>query len=176
MSADAARKERTQLFREFLRPPLMTRVFPGMAPIRVLFVCIHNSARSQMAEAFLRHYGGERFEAHSAGLEAGRLNPIVLEAMRACGFDLSQAEAKPLARYLAAGTEFDYVVTVCDEASAERCPVFPGRTRRLHWSFPDPSALAGTPEERFRETEVIRDRIEERVQQWLASPEMRPVV
>ncbi|MBS0657925.1 MAG: arsenate reductase ArsC [Verrucomicrobia bacterium] len=138
-----------------------------MDPERVLFVCIHNSARSQMAEAFLRHYAGDRFEVHSAGIEAGRMNPVVVEAMRLRGFDLSRAEAKPLSRYLEAGTAFRYVITVCDETSAERCPVFPARTERLHWSFADPSALAGTSEEKLQRTCEIRDEIEARVRAWL---------
>src|SRR5262245_1129908 len=96
--------------------------------MKVLFVCIHNSARSQMAEAFLNQTCGEEFEAHSAGLEPGKLNPVVVEAMREIGVDISRNQTKAVTDFLQ--QPFDYVVTVCDETSAERCPVFPGKTKR----------------------------------------------
>src|SRR5215467_10690999 len=102
---------------------------------KVLFVCIHNSARSQMAEAFLNQLCGEEFEAHSAGLEPGKLNPIVVEAMQEIGIDISGSRTKAVSEILKSGKDFAYVVTVCDETSAERCPVFPGTTTRLHWGF-----------------------------------------
>jgi arsenate reductase len=105
---------------------------------KVLFVCIHNSARSQMAEAFLNALGAGQYQAESAGLEPGTLNPLVIVAMREAGIDISQAETKGVAAMLACGPVFDYVITVCDEASAERCPVFPGSAERLHWVFPTP--------------------------------------
>lgn len=133
---------------------------------KVLFVCIHNSARSQMAEAFLRQQCGADFEVHSAGLEPGKLNPVVVEAMREVGVDISGHQTKAVADYLAAGTQFAYVITVCDETSAERCPVFPGGTRRLHWGFPDPSAIPGSFEEKLDGTRVIRDQIRARVGAW----------
>ncbi len=133
---------------------------------KVLFVCIHNSARSQMAEAFLNHLCPDRFEAHSAGLEPGRLNPLVVEAMKEVGIDLSAAQTKSVADMLAHGPEFSHVVTVCDEASAERCPVFPGSVERHHWGFPDPSALTGTAEERLAAVRDIRDAIRARVCAW----------
>src|SRR5580692_12025843 len=96
----------------------------GIMKKKVLFVCIHNSARSQMAEAFLNHVCGEEFEAHSAGLEPGRLNPIVVEAMGEIGIDISANQTKSVSEMLKSGRKFDFVITVCDEASAERCPVF----------------------------------------------------
>ena len=133
---------------------------------KVLFVCIHNSARSQMAETFLNKYGGDYFEAQSAGIEPGKLNPIVIEAMREKGFDLSQNKTKSVQQMIDSKQDFKYVVTVCDEASAERCPVFPGKTTRLHWGFPDPSALQGTPEEKLARTRVIRDEIEAKIKSW----------
>jgi arsenate reductase len=133
---------------------------------KVLFVCIHNSARSQMAEAFLNHICPEFFEAHSAGLEPGRLNPIVVEAMQEAGLDISGHRTKSVEEMLRSGRQFAYVVTVCDETSAERCPLFPGGTHRLHWGFPDPSALTGTPEERLERVREIRDTIERQVRQW----------
>lgn len=139
-----------------------------MAKQRVLFVCIHNSARSQMAEAFLARACAGRFTAYSAGLEPGRLNPVVIAAMREKGIDLAGNRTKSVAHMLATGLSFAYAITVCDEASAERCPVFPGPTRRLHWGFPDPSALTGTPEEQLARTRTIRDAIERRISDWCA--------
>ncbi|MBA3707827.1 MAG: arsenate reductase ArsC [Planctomycetes bacterium] len=133
---------------------------------KILFVCIHNSARSQMAEAFVTHHCGDRFEASSAGLEPGTLNPMVVAAMRERGIDISRNTTKSVSEILAANRRFDYVVTVCDEASAERCPVFPGNAQRLHWGFPDPSALQGSPETRLQGTRVIRDQIESRITEW----------
>src|SRR6185369_12373708 len=112
--------------------------------IRVLFVCIHNSARSQMAEALLKKIGGDRFEAFSAGLEPGTLNPLAVEVMGELGVDISANQTKGVFDFFTGGILFDYVVTVCDGASAEKCPIFPGITRRLHWSFEDPAAAAGS--------------------------------
>ena len=140
----------------------------------VLFVCIHNSARSQMAEAFLNQICGDQFEAQSAGLEPGKLNPIVVEAMQEVGIDISGKQTKAVFEMLNSGKEFAYVVTVCDETSAERCPIFPGITTRLHWSFPDPSALQGSHEEKLVRTREIRDTIKAKVQEWCA--EMCPTV
>ena len=133
---------------------------------RVLFVCIHNSARSQMAEAFLNQECAGEFEAESAGLEPGTLNPLVVEAMREVGLDLSANKTKSVGEMLRSGRSFSHVVTVCDGASAERCPVFPAAVERLHWSFPDPSALAGTHDERMARVREIRDDILRTVQQW----------
>ena len=135
---------------------------------KVLFVCIHNSARSQMAEAFLNQICGREFEAHSAGLEAGKLNPVVVEVMKEIGIDISQNQTKAVSDFLKSTQSFAYVVTVCDEASAERCPVFPGITQRLHWSFPDPSSLPGTLEEKLAATRKIRDAIKARIEEWCA--------
>ena len=133
---------------------------------RVLFVCIHNSARSQMAEAFLNRICGEEFEAHSAGLEPGRLNPVVVEAMQEIGIDISGKQTKGVFDYVKSGKLFAYVITVCDEASAERCPIFPGITRRLHWSFPDPSSVPGTHEEKLAKAREVRDLIKKKIEHW----------
>lgn len=135
---------------------------------RVLFVCIHNSARSQMAETFLQRLCGDEFEVHSAGIEPGKLNPIVVEAMQEIGIDISNNRTKAVADYLKSGESFSYVITVCDEASAERCPVFPAKTKRLHWSFSDPSSFQGTREERLAKTREVRDAIRQKVAQWCA--------
>lgn len=138
-----------------------------MKPIRVMFICIHNSGRSQMGEAFLRHLGGDRFDVHSAGIEAGQLNPLVVRAMAEKGLDMSAHFAKKALDYVARGEQFDYVITVCDETNAERCPVFPGKAQRLHWGFPDPSALSGSDDEKLAGIRPIRDAIEARITDWL---------
>ncbi|MBF0318334.1 MAG: arsenate reductase ArsC [Nitrospirae bacterium] len=134
---------------------------------RVLFVCIHNSARSQMAEALLRKLGGGRFEAESAGLEPGVLNPLAVEALRETGIDISAKKTQSVEGLINTGSTYDYVITVCDGASAERCPVFPGGGKRLHWSFDDPSGFTGTFDERLDKTRAVRDDIQRKIQQWL---------
>jgi arsenate reductase len=127
---------------------------------RVLFLCTHNSARSQMAEGFLRHLAGDRFEVHSAGTEATAVRPQAIEVMCELGIDISGQESKTLERYL--GQPFDYVITVCDEAN-EACPVFPGAIRRLHWSFEDPAQATGGEEERLCVFRSVRKEIVERI-------------
>jgi arsenate reductase (thioredoxin) len=128
---------------------------------RVLFLCTHNSARSQMAEGLLRHLAGDRFEAYSAGTEATHVRRLAIRAMDEIGVDISSQESKTLERYL--GEPFDYVITVCDDAN-EACPFFPGATNRLHWSLPDPSAAKGTEEERLAVFRSVRDALRDRVQ------------
>ena len=142
---------------------------PVMKKARVLFVCIHNSARSQMAEAFLNRLCGDEFEAHSAGLEPGRLNPIVVEAMAELGYDIAGNRTKDVVEFLRAGAWFQYVITVCDETSAERCPIFPGISRRLHWPFPDPSALSSSSADKLARTREIRDLIRTKVTEFCAA-------
>ena len=127
---------------------------PTRAPIRVLFVCTHNSARSQIAEALLRSYGGPDFEVRSAGTEATGVRPEAIAALAESGIDWSTAESKTIERFL--GERFDYVITVCDRARAT-CPVFPGSTNSLHWGLDDPSAIVGGDEQRleaFRRTKL----------------------
>lgn len=135
----------------------------------ILFVCIHNSARSQMAEAFVNHFGKEKFAAKSAGIEGGKLNPVVVKAMLESGIDISENQTKTVDDILATKEQFDFVVTVCDEASAERCPVFPGGGKKLHWGFPDPSAFQGSEEEKLAGTRIVRDAIKEKVLEFLQS-------
>lgn len=135
---------------------------------KILFVCVHNSARSQMAEAWCNHLYGDTFAAESAGLEAGTLNPLVVEAMQEVGIDISHKKTQSAFDLFKAGRLFAYVITVCDEASAERCPIFPGVTQRLHWSFPDPSQLTGTHEEKLQGTRRIRDEIRTKLEAWVA--------
>ena len=133
----------------------------------VLFVCIHNSARSQMAEAFLKEAASDRFDVESAGLEPGVLNPVVVEAMKEIGIDISNNKTQSVAELLEQNTVFDYVITVCDEANAERCPIFPGNSERLHWGFPDPSALQGGGDDKLAQTRLIRDQIRVKVQEFI---------
>ncbi|MBI3299648.1 MAG: arsenate reductase ArsC [Elusimicrobia bacterium] len=138
-----------------------------MAAVSVLFLCIHNSARSQMAEAFLAQLGKERYRPESAGLEPGKLNPVVVEVMKELGIDISGNQTKSVFDLFKSGKRYEYVVTVCDEASAERCPVFPGITTRLHWGFPDPSSFTGTREEKLQQTRVVRDQIKAKVAEFV---------
>jgi len=134
---------------------------------KVLFVCIHNSARSQMAEAFLKQMAGDKFEVESAGLEPGALNPTAVEAMREAGIDISRNKTKSVFDLYKAGRKYDYVITVCDESQSGRCPVFPGSGQRVHWSFDDPSGFQGTQDERLKKTRVVRDKIREKIVDWL---------
>lgn len=134
---------------------------------KVLFVCLHNSARSQMAEAYLRRIGGDRFEVESAGFEPRPVNPLVVKAMLEDGFDLSRVEADSVFDFYREGRLFNYVIAVCDEANFQRCPVFPGVTKRLNWPFPDPALLEGSHEERLQGVRNIRDSIKESIKVWL---------
>ena len=137
-----------------------------MRKTNVLFICIHNSARSQMAEAWLNYTCGDFFAAQSAGLEPGTLNPLVIEAMREVGIDISGKKTQAVFDVFKSGQLFAYVITVCDETSAEKCPIFPGPTKRLHWGFPDPSALTGSREEKLQRVRAIRDEIRQKVEEW----------
>ena len=136
---------------------------------RVLFICVHNSGRSQMCEAFLKHYGGNRFDAQSAGLEPGELNLMVVEVMAEIGIDISRNKTKSVFDVWESGETFQYVVAVCDPESAEKCPIFPGITKRLHWPFHDPSKVTGSLEQKLRKVREIRDQIATEIQDWLAS-------
>lgn len=131
---------------------------------RVLFLCTHNSARSQMAEGLLRELGKGQFEVFSAGTEATHVRPLAIKAMAEKGIDISGQRSKVLTEYL--GEPFDYVITVCDKAN-ESCPVFPGARNRLHWSFPDPSKATGTEAEQLAVYSQVRDAIENRIKQEL---------
>ena len=134
---------------------------------KVLFVCIHNSARSQMAEELLRQLAGDRFDVESAGIEPGKLNPVVIEVLREIGIDIVNKKTRAVTDLVKSGKIFNYVITVCDETSAERCPVFPGVVQRLHWGFTDPSRFEGSWEEKICKTRAVRDEIRIRIQKWL---------
>ena len=138
-----------------------------MEKTKVLFLCVHNSARSQMAEAFLKKHGDERFVVESAGFEPGALNPVVVTAMSEAGIDISGNAVNSVFDFFKQGKLYNYVITVCDESSAEMCPVFPGITKRLHWSFADPSAFTGSPEEKLEKTRTVRDKIEEKIIEFI---------
>ena len=132
-----------------------------MEKTKVLFLCTHNSARSQMAEGLLRHLAGERFEVMSAGTVATQVRPLAVRALDELGIDISGQESTNMARYL--GEPFDYVITVCDEAN-EACPFFPHAAERLHWSLPDPAAAEGTEEERLEVFQLVRDRLRDHIE------------
>lgn len=138
-----------------------------MSKIRILFVCVHNSARSQIAEAFLTALAGDRFEALSAGLEPGTLLPEAVTVMKEVGINISNNKTKSVFDFYQSGELFSHVITVCDETAAERCPIFVGVTKRIHWSFPDPSALTGTLEERLAGTRKIRDMIKSAIEELI---------
>ncbi len=140
-----------------------------MNKIRVLFVCIHNSARSRMAEAFLNKLGDGRFEAESAGIEPGKLNPVVVKAMREVEYDISKNPTNSVFEFFKEGRVYSYVITVCDESSSERCPVFSGALHKLHWSFPDPSSFSGSEEEKLVKTRKVRDDIKVKVGEFIKS-------
>ncbi|KKL10295.1 hypothetical protein LCGC14_2557270 [marine sediment metagenome] len=136
---------------------------------RVLFICVYNSARSQMAEAFMRKYGEERFVAESAGLEPGTINPLVVEVMHEEGIDLSGKGTNSVYDYYRDGRSYDYIITVCSKDAAERCPIFPGGGKRLHWPFDDPSKVKGTFKEKLVEVRRIRNAIREQILWFLES-------
>ena len=137
-----------------------------MSKQRVLFLCTGNSARSQMAEAFLRKYGGGQFEPHSAGLEPKGVNPLTVRVMEEAGVDISNQTSKGIETYLGK-THFQHLVTVCDDAD-KNCPtVWPGVNHRMHWSFEDPARFEGTDEEKLARFREVRDRIENRIKQWI---------
>jgi arsenate reductase len=138
-----------------------------MVKLKVLFVCVHNSARSQIAEAYLNKYGGDRFIAESAGLEPGILNPLIVEVMKEEGIDISKKTTNDVFEFYKKGKFYSYVIAVCDKEAAERCPIFPGIGAVINWSFKDPSKLEGSYEEKLEAARTIRDQIKNRILQWL---------
>jgi len=137
-----------------------------MDKIRVLFLCTGNTARSQMAEAWLRHYAGERFEVYSAGLEPSLVNPLTIQVMQEVGVDMVAAYSKGLTEF-AGKLHFGYLITVCSNAE-EKCPIFPGMGVRLHWPFDDPAAFTGSEQEKLEEFKRVRDKIRKKVAEWVA--------
>ncbi len=142
-----------------------------MVKHRVLFVCVHNSARSQMAEELLRKIAGDRFNVESAGLDPGTLNPYAVAALKEEGIDISGKKTVSAFDLLKQGRYYTYVITVCDETSAESCPIFPGCRERFHWSFPDPSKFTGTEEEIMGRVREVREQIREKISEWVVAVE-----
>jgi arsenate reductase len=141
----------------------------NMVKKKVLFVCEHNSARSQMAEAFLNNTAGNAYSAESAGLEPGKLNPLAVEVMREIGIDISGKNTQGILDLYKQGMQYDYVITVCDESKSGRCPIFPSSIETLHWSFQDPSRFEGSHEEKLQKTRKVRDEIRNKIKEWSGS-------
>jgi len=138
---------------------------------KVLFICVHNSARSQMAETWLNALAGDRFAAESAGLDPTTVNPLVVEVMKEEGFDLASRSTRSAFDLYKAGQLYDYVITVCDAASEKQCPVFPGVTKRLHWGFEDPEGFSGNEDERMAQVRDLSGKIKNQLEAWLAEKE-----
>ncbi len=138
-----------------------------MSKAKALFLCTGNSARSQMAEGYLRHVAGDRFEPLSAGVEPKGLNPLAIEAMLEIGIDISRQTSKGLDEFL--GREIEYVITVCDNAK-QRCPIFPHANKLLHWSLEDPAEATGLHDEKIAVFRRVRDEIERRIERELLNP------
>lgn len=134
-----------------------------MTKTKVLVLCVHNSARSQMAAAYLEKFGANQFEVDSAGLEPGTLNPLAIEVMREDGIDISTNPTNDVFKYFQEGKWFNYVITVCDKEASEQCPVFPGMQEKINWSFEDPSKFKGTESEKLQQTRAVRDKIKKAV-------------
>jgi len=139
-----------------------------MSKTRVLFVCLHNAARSQMAEAYLNSLAGDNFYAESAGFEAGSINPYVVKVMAEEGLDLSRNNTDSVFDFFRQGRMYAFTIAVCDAETAERCPIFPGVCKRLNWSFPNPADFTGTEEEILAETRKVRDQIKAEVKIFIA--------
>ena len=129
----------------------------------VLIVCVHNSARSQMAEEFFRKYGGDLFEVESAGIEPGALNPFVVEALKEERIDITGKQTRSAFELYKTGKGYSYVITVCDPEAAEKCPIYPGTLKRMHWPFKDPSSFTGTDQERLKNTKIVMEEIKQKV-------------
>lgn len=138
-----------------------------MNKIKVLFVCVHNSARSQMAEAFLKKIGGKKFEVVSAGLKPGKLNPIVIEVMKEAGIDISHNQTKSVFDFYKQGKPYNYVITVCDESQSQGCPIFLGGSKKVYWGFSDPSSFEGSQDLKLEKTRVVRDQIKYQIEEWV---------
>ncbi len=137
-----------------------------MTKTKVLFVCTHNAGRSQMAEALLNKHGQPHFEAESAGIEPGSLNPVVIDVLKEDGIDISENQTKDVFEFYKQGKHFDYVITVCDAAS-EQCPFFPTQKSKMHWSFKDPSKFTGTPEEIKEQVKQLKEEMKKEISEFI---------
>lgn len=133
----------------------------------ILVVCVHNSARSQMTEEYIRKYGSDIFDAESAGLEPGTLNPLVVKVLKEDGIDISGKKTRSVFDLSEQGRSFAYVITVCSQEAHERCPVFKGTVKRMNWPFDDPSSLKGTEEDKMNNTRKIREQIKQKVIEFI---------
>ena len=133
---------------------------------KVLFICVHNSARSQMAEALLKQHCGEFFQVASAGMRPGTLNPLAVQVMNEIGIDISQNKTKDIFPFIRERPGYNYVISVCDQSVGQHCPSFPAGVRQIEWSFPDPAAFTGTEEEKLARTREVRDAIKARIEAW----------
>jgi arsenate reductase len=140
-----------------------------MKKIKVLFLCVHNSTRSQMAEAYLNKFGEGQFEAESAGFEPGKLNPIAVDVMKEEGIDISGNKVDSVYEFFKQRRFYGYVITVCDTANNQKCPIFPGIPERIHWNIEDPSSFKGSYEKRLKKTRIVRDEIKKRVKGFIES-------
>lgn len=137
---------------------------------KVLFICVHNSGRSQMAEAFLKGMRGDRFEVASAGLDPRPLNPLVIQVMQEVGMDISKNKSQSVFELFKRGNRYDFVITVCKENIEAKCPIFPGfMVKRISWDFDDPAMVQGNPEEQLAKIRKIRDAVEQTVKTWIDS-------
>lgn len=136
---------------------------------KVLFVCVHNSVRSQIAEAFLKQLAPDKFDVESAGLEPGTLNPLAIAVMKEVGIDISGNKTKSVFGLYKQNRLYDYVIAVCDESQAQRCPTFPGTTitKSIDWSFTDPASFQGSWEEKLEKTRQVRNQIQQKIEAWL---------
>jgi arsenate reductase len=135
--------------------------------IKVLFICVHNSARSQMAEEYLRRIGGDRFEVESAGLKPSSINPIVIDVMKEDGFDLRRKKTQAAWDLFRQGRLYSFVITVCDRKNEAECPIFPRPFVQMNWPFPDPETFTGTDEEKMEQMRTLRDSIKKRIEQFV---------
>ena len=136
--------------------------------LKVLFVCVHNSARSQMAEAFLNELGEGLFFSESAGLEKGTLNPYVIKVMAEMGYDISQNKTKDVFDFYKQGKTYTYVIKVCDEMNGQRCPIFPGALKDIYWNLVDPASFSGSEESILFQTRLVRDQILQKVKEFIS--------
>lgn len=135
--------------------------------MKVLFVCVHNSARSQMAMTYLNALGQGKFTAESAGLEPGTLNPLVVEAMAEAGYDISHNPVQSVFDLFRQGRDYDMVIKVCDQSQGQKCPIFPGARANVAWDFPDPSTFTGTHAEKLQQVRQVRDQIKTRIEELI---------
>ncbi len=135
--------------------------------IKVLFICVHNSARSQISEALLKKYADDRFDVLSGGFEPKDINPLAIEALKEEDIDISKNTSHSLFEYLKEGKLFNYIITVCDEGNAEKCPIFPGMSARIHWSFEDPASFEGVHEEKLQKTINVKNAIKKNILEFI---------